>query len=150
MSAVDPSDFCEYESEPSAPTDHAELRGLCDHWVKEAREMRDDTALAVRIACNHQVLMVNELRPLLSPALEELDRLRENNDTLTKMWDAQCLQIAEIKKERDQLRAVRCALLSEARDGYVINELPSFAKQCEREHQTKLIADIDAALKVKP
>ena len=63
------------------PTDHAELRGLCDKWVQWVQETGEMLAahpndLAGRIAWNHQRLMASELRPLLAPALDELDRLR--------------------------------------------------------------------------
>ena len=60
------------------PTDHAELRGLCDKWVQESRELlaAHPNDLAIRIAWNHQDLLAFFLRPLLAPALEELDRLR--------------------------------------------------------------------------
>ena len=65
--------------------DHAELRGLCDKWVQWVQETGEMLAahpndLAGRIAWNHQRLMASELRPLLAPALDELDRLRAELD----------------------------------------------------------------------
>lgn len=106
------------------------------------------------------------------PLLNEIESLRTKLDVLQRRTtrhslakdlgsavDADAAIMARITAERDaalgEIEALRnevlhCKeLLSEARDCYVINELPSFAQERERMHQTELIIQIDAAIYLK-
>ena len=71
----------------------------------------------------------------------EITREERNRARLKEEWKWRSV-VDELRKEL----AEAAKMLSEARDGYVINELPVFAQQRERVHQTNLIIKIDTFL----
>ena len=93
-------------NETPTPTDHAELRWLAEKW-----RLSVDQAYGKLLSeymqghTQAETDCANELDLLLSPAFEELDRLRDESKgvaTILHQWEERC---DEVENERDALRA---------------------------------------------
>jgi hypothetical protein len=101
---------------------------------------------------------VADLRAQLAAAQEELERvrgpgmadvIRASAGVVTAVANSMRERAEAAEAERDDLRrrlGEAKEIISEARDGYVINELPCFAEKWEQDHQRDLIDRIDVFL----
>ncbi len=94
----------------STENTHAELRALADHLHSRAEVIRDAGNL---LTCDAIFQLSRKLKSLLAPALEDLDRLRDENDGFKEAVKLGTAQNDEISRSNFKLQAERDALRAE-------------------------------------